>query len=102
MYLGLLLEGRLLGLQVLSLYGQAELLHRRGWNKNSKCTKELCLNALRFCDVASSLRLCFYFINLQNTSECVPFEEGLTEPQEEEEQPKSLLEVSDAEEIYIC
>lgn len=67
--------------------------------------KQLCLNALfdthntiSFCDVASLFRFCFYFNNLQNTSDCVPFEEGLTEPQEEE-QPKSLLEVRDAEEI---
>lgn len=31
-YLGLLLERRLLGIQVLSLYGQTKLLYRRHWN----------------------------------------------------------------------
>lgn len=31
-YLGLILEGRLLGIQVLPLHGQTELLHGRGWN----------------------------------------------------------------------
>ena len=35
-YLGLLLERWLLGIQVLSLHGQTELLHRRGWCDNSK------------------------------------------------------------------
>lgn len=35
-YLGLLLEGRLLGIQVLPLDGQTELLHRTDWNWNSK------------------------------------------------------------------
>lgn len=35
-HLGLLLEGWLLGVQVLSLHGQTELLHRRDWNWNSK------------------------------------------------------------------
>lgn len=41
--------------------------------------------------VASKLNTLFF---AQNNTDCVPFEEGLTEPQEEE-QPKSLLEVSD-------
>lgn len=41
--------------------------------------------------------------NPQSNSDCVPFEEGLTEQQqqqeEEEEPPKSLLEVSDTDRI---
>ncbi len=39
--------------------------------------------------------------NLKSNSDCVPFEEGLAEP-EEEEPPKTLLEVSQAEEIQNC
>lgn len=35
-YLGFLLERRLLGIQVLSLHGEAELLHRRDWGSYSK------------------------------------------------------------------
>lgn len=35
-YLGLLLDRWLLGIQVLSLHGQTELLHRREWNWNCK------------------------------------------------------------------
>lgn len=31
-YLGVLLERWLLGIQVLSLFGQTKLLHRRNWN----------------------------------------------------------------------
>lgn len=36
----------------------------------------------------------FVYEPLQNNSECTPFEEAITEPQEEE-QPKTLLEVRD-------
>lgn len=36
----------------------------------------------------------FVYDPLQNNSECTPFEEAITEPQEEE-QPKTLLEVRD-------
>lgn len=42
-------------------------------------------------------RMFFFFLffnNLKNNSDCVPFDEGLTE-QQEEEQPKTLLEVSE-------
>lgn len=35
-HLGLLLEGRLLGIQVLSLHGQTELLHGRNWSQHRK------------------------------------------------------------------
>lgn len=35
-YLGLLLDGWLLGLQVLPLHGETELLHGKNWNSSSK------------------------------------------------------------------
>lgn len=35
-YLGFLLERWLLGIQVLSIHGEAELLHRRDWSSDSK------------------------------------------------------------------
>lgn len=35
-YLGFLLERWLLGIQVLSLHGEAELLYRRDWSSDSK------------------------------------------------------------------
>lgn len=35
-YLGFLLERWLLGIQVLLLHGEAELLHRRDWSSDSK------------------------------------------------------------------
>lgn len=41
-----------------------------------------------------------FLLNLQNNSDCTPFEEAITEPTEEEE-PKSLLEVRDTESILI-
>lgn len=42
----------------------------------------------------------FVYDPLQNNSECTPFEEAITEPQEEE-QPKTLLEVRDTV-LFFC
>lgn len=41
-YLGFLLERRPLGIQVLLLHGEAELLHRRDWGSDSKHMSSQC------------------------------------------------------------
>lgn len=77
--------------------------------KQSYCTGETGVRIVSRCSYGVE-RLFFFFVfvnwhtvfcslyNLKSNSDCVPFEEGLTEAQEEEP-PKSLLEVSNMEEI---
>lgn len=59
----------------------------------SECTNR---DQGHFYFIVFELTCCFCsFCNLKSNTDCVPFEEGLAEPLEEEEAPKTLLEVSD-------
>lgn len=57
----------------------------------SKCPRDV---GLHFSDLLtfSPDTILHSFCNMKNNSDCAPFEESLTQPQEEEP-PKSLLEV---------
>lgn len=45
-----------------------------------------------FCDAFELMYRIYFFSNVKNNSDCAPFEESLTQPQDEEP-PKTLLEV---------